>query len=65
MKAIINQETVCTKSDKDIIWGALMNKCRQLERVLEKRYLDPNERLKVQDEYERTFALTDKYRRGS
>lgn len=65
MKVTINQDTVCTKSDKDIVWGALLNKCRQLERVLDKRYLDPNERLKVRDEYERTFSLTEQYRRGN
>lgn len=65
MDVIINQEGICKKSDKDIVWGALMAKCRQLERTLEKRYLSPNERLAVRDEYERTFALTEKYRRGS
>lgn len=65
MQVIINQEGVCKKSDKDIIWGALMAKCRQLERMLEKRYLSPNERLAVRDEYERTFALTEKHRRDS
>lgn len=63
IEVIINQEGVCKKSDKDIIWGALMAKCRQLERVLEKRYLSPMERLAVRDEYERTFTLTDRFRR--
>lgn len=65
VEVIINQDGICKKSDKDIIWGALMAKCRQLERVLEKRYLSPMERLAVRDEYERTFALTEKYRRDS
>ncbi|MEG2254321.1 MAG: hypothetical protein RSC33_03235 [Vagococcus sp.] len=65
MDVIINQDGICKKSDKDIVWGALMAKCRQLERTLEKRYLSQMERLAVRDEYERTFALTEKYRRDS
>lgn len=64
LQVIINQDGICKKSDKDIVWGALMSKCRQLERTLDKRYLSPNERLAVKDEYERTFALTEKYRRN-
>ncbi|MGX7025865.1 hypothetical protein [Vagococcus hydrophili] len=64
MKVVINQEGVCKKSDNDIVWGSLMAKCRQLERVLDKRYLSPMERLAVKDEYERTFALTEKFRRN-
>ncbi len=39
-----------------------MNRCRILERVLDKNNLSPNKRLLLQDEYERTFALTEKYR---
>lgn len=65
LDVIINQDGICKKSDKDIVWGALMAKCRQLERTLEKRYLSQMERLAVRDEYERTFALTEKYRRDS
>lgn len=65
MDVIINQEGVCKKSDKDIVWGALMSRCRQLERMLDKNYLSPMEHLAFRDEYERTFALTEKYRRGN
>ncbi|MGO3652060.1 hypothetical protein [Vagococcus sp.] len=64
LEVIINQDGVCKKSDKDIVWGALMNKCRQLERILDKHYLSPMQILALQDEYERTFALTEKYRRN-
>lgn len=64
MEVVINQDGVCKKSDKDIVWGALMSRYRQLERVLEKRQLSPNEYLMMKDEYERTFALTEKYRRN-
>ena len=64
LEVVINQEGICKKSDKDIVWGALMSRCRQLERVLEKRQLSPNEYLMMKDEYERTFALTEKYRRN-
>lgn len=64
MDVVINQDGICKKSDKDIVWGALMARCRQLERVLDKRFLSPNERLAIKDEYERTFALTEEYRRN-
>lgn len=63
LEVVINQDGVCKKSDKDIVWGALMARCRNLERVLEKRQLSPNEYLMLKDEYERTFALTEKYSR--
>lgn len=66
IEVIINQDGICKKSDKDIIWGALMAKCRQLERMLKKKYqLSKSEYLALKDEYERTFALTEKYRRDS
>ena len=58
----VNQEGICLKSDRELIWQALMAKARSLERVLEKKYLSPNERVILQDEYERTFSLSEKYR---
>lgn len=63
MKVILDQEGICKKSDNDIVWGALMARCLNLERVMEKRTLTPLEQLSMQDEYERTFALTEKYRK--
>lgn len=59
----IIQDGICLKSDREIIWQSLMSKARSLERQLEKNNLTPNQRLMVQDEYERTFALTGKYGR--
>lgn len=59
----IIQDGVCLKSDRELIWQALMAKARSLERVLDKHNLSPNERLMLQDEYERTFALSEQYRK--
>ena len=60
---VINREGICQKSDNDIIRGALFSKSRQLERMLERNNLSPNERKMLRDEYERTFALTEKFGR--
>lgn len=60
---IIRDEGICQKSDNEIIRSALFSKARQLERLLEHHNLSPNEQKSVQDEYERTFALTDKFER--
>lgn len=60
---IIRNESICQKSDDEIIRLALYSKARQLERVLEKRGLSGNERKALQDEYERTFALTERFGR--
>lgn len=54
---------LCMKSDRELIRNALLTRCRKLERVLKKDCLSPNERLALQDEYERTFALTEHYKR--
>lgn len=61
----IIREGVCQKSDKEIIHSALLGKAKQLERVLlrQKSSLSTNEHKQLQDEYERTFALTERYRR--
>lgn len=59
----VRQEGICLYSDREIIWRALIAKCRQLERIIEKRPLSANERMALQDEYERTFALTEQYQR--
>lgn len=56
------RDGACEFSDNEIIWRALMARCGVLERVL-KKPLSPNERRQLQDEYEKTFALTEKYRR--
>lgn len=61
-RVTIIQEGVCLKSDNELIFVSLMARCRQLERVLENRPLTPNERVAMQDEYERTFALTAQYK---
>lgn len=60
---IVRNEGLCQKSDNEIIRSALYSKARQLERVLEKRGLSENERKALQDEYERTFALTERFGR--
>lgn len=57
----VNQDGVCLKSDREIIWQALMAKARSLERILLKDTLSENERKKLQDEYERVISLTEKY----
>lgn len=54
---------LCMKSDRELIRSALLARCKKLERVLKKDYLSPNERTVLQDEYERTFALTEYYKR--
>lgn len=54
---------LCMKSDRELIRSALLARCKKLERVLKKDYLSPNERAVLQDEYERTFALTEHYKR--
>lgn len=59
----VRQEGICLYSDREIIWRALIAKCRQLERIIEKHPLSENERKALQDEYERTFALTEQYQR--
>lgn len=61
----INQDGICLFSDREIIWRALMSKCRQLERILKRDTLSENERRSLQDEYERTFAITENYRSES
>lgn len=58
-----NDQALCLFSDKELIFRALMAKCYQLERMLAKRTEDTNERRALQDEYERTFALTQNYRK--
>lgn len=63
-KATITREGICLFSDSEIVWRALIVRCGVLERVLKKE-LPAAERRTLQDEYERTFALTEKYRRGS
>lgn len=57
----IIREGVCLKTDRELIWQALMAKARSLERVLMKGNLSPNERKMLQDEYERYFSLTEQY----
>lgn len=52
---------VCLYSDNEIIWRALRSRCSVLERVLAKNNLTLVERRQLQDEYERTFALTEKF----
>ena len=59
----MKNETICLFSDREIIWRALMAKCRQLERIIATKQEDTNERRALQDEYERTFALTGQFRR--
>lgn len=60
---IVRNEGLCQKSDNEIIRTALYSKARRLERLLEKNVLSGNERKAVQDEYERTFALTERFGR--
>ncbi|MGM0260430.1 hypothetical protein [Enterococcus sp. AZ102] len=60
---IVRNEGLCQKSDNEIIRSALYSKARRLERLLEKNVLSGNERKAVQDEYERTFALTERFGR--
>lgn len=56
---------ICLKTDNEIIHSALFSKAKQLERVIErqKHSLSMNELKELQDEYERTFALTENYGR--
>lgn len=59
----MKNESICLFSDREIIWRALMDKCRQLERIIATKQEDTNERRALQDEYERTFALTEQFRK--
>lgn len=60
------QDTVCLKSDKELIRSALYSRVKELDRVLERKIntLSPNEYKMVADERDRTFALIDKYSRN-
>lgn len=64
---VIRNDGLCSKTDDEIIRSALFSKAGQLERALErkKHILSPNERKALQDEYERTFALTEQFHRVS
>lgn len=57
------QDTVCLKSDKELIRSALFSRARQLERVIERKshVLAPNEMKVLIDEKDRTFSLVEKY----
>ena len=60
------QDTVCLKSDKELIRSALYSRTKELDRVLERKVstLSPNEYKLLSDERDRTFALMnrpDKY----
>lgn len=59
----MKNESICLFSDREIIWRALMAKCRQLERIIATKQEDTTERRALQDEYERTFALTEQFRK--
>lgn len=60
----VDRRGICLKSDDEIIRGALIKRSRQLEHILSKRkFADKDERKALQDEYERTFALTEKFRK--
>lgn len=48
-------------SDNEIIWRALSSRCSILERVLERNNMTLIERRQLQNEYERIFALKEKY----
>lgn len=61
MKVTYVHNGVCMYSDNEIIWQALRSRCSVLERVLERKNMTLIERRQLQDEYERTFALTEKY----
>ncbi|CAI3254060.1 hypothetical protein CIRMBP1230_00063 [Enterococcus cecorum] len=50
---------VCMYSDNEIIWRALRSRCSVIERVLAKNNLTLVERRQLQDEYKRTFAITE------
>lgn len=57
------QDTVCLKSDKELIRSALYSRVKELDRVLERKAntLSPNEFKTLADERDRTFALMDRY----
>lgn len=63
---VVIREGVCQKSDNDIIYGALFGRAMALERTLQNKRssLCVNELKALQDEYERTFALTERFRRN-
>lgn len=56
------QDTVCLKSDKELIRSALYSRVKELDRVLERKVntLSPNEYKMLTDERDRTFALMDR-----
>ena len=58
------RDGICLDTDDELIFKALRNRAFQLERKLERGNMTPNQRAMTQDEYERTFALTDKFRRN-
>ena len=57
------QDTVCLKSDKELIRSALYSRVKELDRVLERKAntLSPNEFKMLTDERDRTFVLMAKY----
>ena len=60
------QDTVCLKSDKELVRSALYSRSKELDRVLERKVntLSPNEYKMLADERDRTFALMDRYSRN-
>ncbi len=58
------RDGICLDTDDELIFKALRNRAFQLERKLERGNMTPNQRAMTQDEYERTFALTDRFRRN-
>ena len=57
------QDTVCLKSDKELIRSALYSRVKELDRVLERKAntLSPNEYKILTDERDRTFVLMAKH----
>lgn len=65
MKTVIGKYVtagVCTKSNDEIIRSALFSYSMQLEHRLKRKNLDENQRKELQDEYERAFSLTERFR---
>lgn len=59
------RDGISLDTDDELIFKALRNRAFQLERKLERGNMTPNQRVMTQDEYEKTFVLTDRFRRNS
>lgn len=61
----IDRTGLCLDSDNELIRRSLMARCYTLERKIKRGGMTDVQKMTLQDEYERTFALTEKFGRYS